>query len=41
MFLTTEASITSIPKKEEPTPMNPGAMWGWMWGMGGMMPGMM
>ncbi len=41
MFLTTEASITSIPKKEEPTPMNPAAMWGWMWGMSGMMPGMM
>jgi chaperonin GroEL len=41
MFLTTEASITSIPKKEEPVPMNPAAMWGWMWGMGWMMPGMM
>jgi chaperonin GroEL len=35
MFLTTGASITSIPKPETPaTPMNP-AMWGWM------MPGMM
>jgi len=34
MFLTTGASITSIPKPETPVPMNP-AMWGWM------MPGMM
>lgn len=35
MFLTTGASITSIPKPETPAvPMNP-AMWGWM------MPGMM
>lgn len=34
MFLTTEASITFVPKPENPAPMNP-AMWGWM------MPGMM
>jgi len=26
MFLTTEASITSVPKKEETTAMNPAAM---------------
>jgi chaperonin GroEL len=41
MFLTTESAITSIPKKEEPSQINPAAMWGWMWGMGWMMPGMM
>lgn len=41
IFLTTESAITSIPKKEESTPINPAAMWGWMWGMGGMMPWMM
>jgi len=41
IFLTTEASITSLPKKEEVNPINPAAMWGWMWGMGGMMSGMM
>ena len=35
MFLTTESSITSIPKKEQPLPaITPQSMWGWM------MPGM-